>query len=85
MLLRTWWPYVAAAAAIAGILFSVFLFNNKNLPQQLAGEYINDHLQTLSVSTMGSSDDPMQTGLDLYNQAEVSRKRCSQFGVHYQQ
>jgi tetratricopeptide (TPR) repeat protein len=58
--------YIAAAAAVAGIIFATFSIINPVSPQQLADRYIKEHLQTLGV-TMSSRSDSLQTGLRLYN------------------
>lgn len=60
------WQYMAAASVIvAVIVLAWFMYAQKNAPQELAGEYINQNFKTLSV-TMGNTDS-LQTGLNLYN------------------
>jgi tetratricopeptide (TPR) repeat protein len=68
---RKFWPWLAAAAVIAGIVFGLVLFMKPSSPQQLADQYIHQNLQTLHVS-MGSGGDKLQTGLQLYNQGELT-------------
>jgi tetratricopeptide (TPR) repeat protein len=62
--------YVASAAAILVIVFSWYLFNKPDSPQQLANEYIKQNFQKLNV-TMSSKEDSMQIGLRLYNSGKL--------------
>ncbi len=64
------WQYMAAASVIvAVIVLSWFMYAQKNAPQQLAGNYIQQNFKTLSV-TMGNTDS-LQTGLNLYNSGKL--------------
>jgi tetratricopeptide (TPR) repeat protein len=64
---RNLWRYMAAASVIFVVfLLSWFLFVDKTSPQQLADKYVQQNLQTLSVS-MGSSQDSLQAGINLFN------------------
>jgi len=63
--------YVAAAAVVAGIIFGTHTFFKPVSPQQLAGQYEKEHLQTLPV-TMGGHSDSLQMGLRLYNEGKLS-------------
>jgi hypothetical protein len=63
--------YIAAAAAITGIIFGLYVFNRPVSPNQLADKYIRENLQTLAVR-MGGHDDSLQTGLRLYNEGKTS-------------
>jgi tetratricopeptide (TPR) repeat protein len=62
--------YVASAAAILAIVFSLYLFNKSASPQQLANEYIKQNFQTLGIK-MSSKQDSMQLGLRLYNDGKL--------------
>jgi len=63
--------FIAAAAAVAGIIFGIYTITKPVSPQQLANEYINEHLQTLGVQMSGHSDS-LQSGLNLYNEGKSS-------------
>lgn len=58
--------YMAAAAAVAGIIFGVYTMTGSASPKQLADQYIKDNLETLGV-TMSARSDSLQDGLRLYN------------------
>lgn len=63
---RKLWPWMAAAASVAVLVISLFLFNTPSKPDQLAGEYMQQDLKTLRV-TMSPVEDSLQRGLRLYN------------------
>ena len=63
--------YIAAAAVVTGIIFGINIFTKSASPQELAGRYEKDHLQSLGV-TMSSKSDSMQTGLQLYNDGKFA-------------
>ena len=65
------WLYRAAAAVIIIVALSIgwYLFFGKPSPRQLADQYINQNLTTLSV-TMSSTPDSIQNGLRLYNEGQ---------------
>lgn len=58
--------YIAAAAVVAGITFSIYNYVQPGSPQQLAAKYEVEHLKMLGV-TMGGGVDSLQKGLNLYN------------------
>jgi len=62
--------YIAAAAVVAGIIFGTYTITNSSSPQQLADQYIQKNLQTLSV-TMSGRNDSLQDGLRLYNEGKT--------------
>ena len=64
------WYAVAAAASIIGILFLVISLG-QNKPEQLASNYIQQNLQTLSI-TMDGSKDSLQTAINNYNKKEYA-------------
>ena len=64
--IRRVWPYIAAAAILAGVVFGLFIFTKPADLHQLADQYIDQHFQTLSVK-MSSREDNMQKGLRLLN------------------
>lgn len=66
-LLRKLWPWIAAAAVLAGIIFGWNVWLKPASPQELADKYVQEHFQTLSV-TMGNKQDSLQNGLRLYNE-----------------
>jgi tetratricopeptide (TPR) repeat protein len=61
--------YIAAAAAVAGIVFGTYILTTGVSPRQLADKYISGHLQTLGV-TMSGHGDSLQTGLQMYNEGK---------------
>ena len=67
--LRKLWPWMAAAAVLAGIILGWYIFFRPVSPEQLADKYIIEHFQNLPV-TMGSREDSMQTALRLYNEGK---------------
>ena len=63
---RKLWRWVAAAAVVAGIIFSWYSwFKPVSLPR-LADKYINANFQDLSV-TMGGREDSLQAAIRMYN------------------
>jgi len=65
------WPYIAAAAVVSGIIFSLYLLYPSPTTDQLADNYINRYLQTLSV-TMDLRENHFTTGISLYNKGKLS-------------
>jgi tetratricopeptide (TPR) repeat protein len=64
------WPWLAAAAVIAIIVFgSVFYFNTAS-PRQLADKFVQERFENLGV-IMGGKQDSLQTGLRLYNEGKL--------------
>ncbi len=68
-LLRKLWPWAAAAAVIAGIIFGWNVWLRPVSLPGLANKYIKDNFQILPV-TMGSREDSLQTGLRYYNEGK---------------
>jgi tetratricopeptide (TPR) repeat protein len=66
-----WLYYIAAAAAVAGIVFGTYTFIRPVSPSQLADQYVHEHLQTLGV-TMNGRADSLQKGIQLYNEGKSS-------------
>jgi hypothetical protein len=62
--------YVATAAVVSGLIFGTYTFFKPVSPQQLAGQYEKERLQTLPVTMSGRSDS-LQTGLRLYNDSSA--------------
>lgn len=62
--------YLAAAAAIAGIIFGISVFMTPASTQKLADQYIGSHLQTLGVQ-MSDREDSLQSGLLLFNEGKL--------------
>jgi hypothetical protein len=63
--LRKWWPYVAAAAVVTGILFwSLGYFTDASI-QQKATAYMKEHFTTISVQMSSGGD--MQQAKELFN------------------
>lgn len=65
-LIRKLWPWAAAAALLAGIIFGWNTWLKSPSSKELADKYIKENFQTLSVS-MGNNEDSLQAGLRLYN------------------
>jgi tetratricopeptide (TPR) repeat protein len=68
-LLRKLWPWAAAAAVLAGILFGLNVWFKPDSPMKLADKYMLENFQTLSV-TMGKQDS-LQAGLSIYNEGRL--------------
>lgn len=66
-LLQKLWPWAAAAAVLAGIIFGLNVWLKPASPEMLADKYVLEHFQTLPV-TMGNKEDSLQAGLRLYNE-----------------
>jgi tetratricopeptide (TPR) repeat protein len=69
-LLRKLWPWVAAAAILAGIIFGWYAWFRPVDPNVLADKYIAENFETLPV-TMSSKQDSLQTALRLYNERKA--------------
>ncbi len=67
--LRKLWPWVAAAAVMAGIILGWYLFLQPASPTKLADRYIEENFQNLSVK-MGGREDSVQTALRFYNEGK---------------
>lgn len=63
------WKYAVAAAVVTGIIFGSYLYIKPVSPKQLADQYIQQHLQSLSI-TMSSQGNSIQDGLKLYNEGK---------------
>lgn len=66
---RTWFPYLAAAAACVLLLIAYLTYSPDFEAQQLADAYIEDHLTTLS-TTMGDAADSLSIGIAAFNDEE---------------
>ncbi|GAB4013117.1 hypothetical protein GCM10028808_31150 [Spirosoma migulaei] len=66
---RVWMPIAYAAAACVLLVLGFFLFWPQPSTKQLANQYIQDHLTTLSV-TMGSQPDSLQLASQAYNEGQ---------------
>lgn len=64
------WRYVAAAAVVVGLVFTVMLLAPAS-KQQMADRYIKQELQDLDVSMSGAIDS-VQKMRDLYNQGKLN-------------
>jgi tetratricopeptide (TPR) repeat protein len=71
-LIRILWPYIAVAAVVTGIIICWYLFIRPPSTQQLAQNYITEHLGKLGVS-MSSSKDELQRGLSFYNEGKLKQ------------
>jgi len=67
-IVRKLWPYLAAAAIIAGVIIGRNMFLQPST-EQIADNYIKDNFQTLSV-TMSAKRDSLQTGIGLFNEGK---------------
>ena len=66
---RTWFSYVAAAAACVLILIAYLTFFQNEKPSALAETYIDENLTTLS-TTMTSGTDSLALGIGAFNQKD---------------
>lgn len=69
--IRKFWPWVAAAAVLTGIVFGWNIWFGQVSPQRLANKYVAGHLEILPV-TMGNRQDSLQEGLRLYNENKLN-------------
>ena len=70
-MVRTFVPYLAAAAVIGLISIIIFIFYPVSSPSQLADRYINENLTGLGVSMSGTKDS-VQTALRYYNEGKLN-------------
>ena len=68
--MKSFWPYIASAAIIIGILAGVYLVVQSPSPVKLADRYIKQNFQTLGV-TMSGVQDSVQTALRFYNEGKL--------------
>jgi tetratricopeptide (TPR) repeat protein len=69
--LRKWWPYVAAAAVIAGIIFlTVGNFTSSSIHEK-ADRYMTERLSMMSVQ-MNNSTDSLQVARQWYNESRLT-------------
>ncbi|HXB43645.1 MAG TPA: hypothetical protein VNV85_06290 [Puia sp.] len=66
------WKYATAAAVVAALIFGSYLYIKPVSPKQLADQYIQQHLQSLSI-TMSSQENSIQDGLNLYNEGKLQQ------------
>ncbi len=64
--IRRLWPWAAAAAILAGIIFGWYTWFQSPSSGELTDNYIKENFQTLPV-TMGTREDSLQVGLRFYN------------------
>jgi tetratricopeptide (TPR) repeat protein len=60
------WPYMAAAAVLAGLIVGIYLFSKHPSPQKLADQYIGNNFSVLGVK-MGEKEDSLEAAKRLYN------------------
>lgn len=65
------WPYLAAAAVFAGVLFGWYLFIQPPAAQKLSARYISDNFQNLGI-TMSNEPDSLQAALQLFNEGKLT-------------
>jgi tetratricopeptide (TPR) repeat protein len=63
---KRFWPYMTAAAVLAGLIAGIYLFSKHPSPQQLADQYIGNHFSVLGVK-MGEKEDSLEAAKNLYN------------------
>lgn len=69
------WQYAVAAAVTAGLIAGAyFYFTARRLPAQLADEYIETHINKVSV-LMTSHEDSLQQAKKLYNEGQFAAAR----------
>ena len=67
---RKWIPYAAAACLVLAVI--LFPLLSKDSPQELADNYIGEHLNSIS-QTMDASADSLQLGIASYNNKDYAR------------
>lgn len=68
--IRKLWPYLAAAAVIAGLVIGIGLFSNKPSLEQMADNYIDTELKSMNVK-MAAHKDSIDIGRNLYNEGKL--------------
>ncbi len=69
-LVRKLWPWAAAAAVLAGIIFGWNAWFSSSSTKELADKFVEQNFQTLPV-TMGNKEDSLQAGLHLFNEGRL--------------
>ena len=69
-LVRKLWPWAAAAAVLAGIIFGWNAWVSSSSPKELADKFVEQNFQTLPV-TLGNKEDSLQAGLHLFNEGRM--------------
>lgn len=70
--LRKWWPYAAAAAVVAGIIFlALSYFRTSSLIDEKIDRHIAENLAVISVQ-MGSAADSLELARQWYNEGKLA-------------
>jgi tetratricopeptide (TPR) repeat protein len=66
--IRRWWPAVAAAAIVVGLVVGLYLYMQPTASlQQMADRYIKDKLATTMGVSMGAKEDSIGRAMQYYN------------------
>jgi tetratricopeptide (TPR) repeat protein len=69
--MRKWWPYAAAAAVVAGIVFLAVGYLRSSSIQETADRYIAEQMSIVSVQ-MNSGTDSLQVARQWYNESRLA-------------
>jgi tetratricopeptide (TPR) repeat protein len=70
-LVKRLWPYITAAAVVAGLIFGLYMYLNTFSPQQLADQYIKRHFETEMGVKMAGREDSLDAAMRLYNEDKL--------------
>lgn len=76
---RRVWLYSAAASVLVLFMTGYLLLGNKSTPAEMADRYIAKEFKELRGTTMGGSEDSLQTALNLYNNKEKPNEALQLF------
>jgi tetratricopeptide (TPR) repeat protein len=70
-LIKKLWSFAAAAAIVAALIFSWYIFSKPSSPEQLANQYIKQHFQTEMGVKMAGKEDSLDAAIRLYNEDKL--------------
>ena len=70
-LIKKLWPYAAAAAIAAALIFGWYIFITPSSPEQLADQYIKQHFETEMGVKMTGKEDSLDAAIRLYNEDKL--------------
>jgi tetratricopeptide (TPR) repeat protein len=74
-LVKRLWPYIAAAAIVAGLIFSFYMFSKPPSPQQLADKYIRQNFGKELPVKMSGKEDSLEAAIRFYNENILNEKK----------
>ena len=70
-LLRRLWPYIAAAAVIAGLIFGTYFYLEPASPKQQADQFIRRNFEIQMGTSMAGRENSSDSGMRLYNENKL--------------